>query len=1726
VPDSSADRRNTASPPATEAMHPASPLDTAAELVRVLDQYMADLKSATAPDRAKLLADHPKLAAQLEPCLAGIEFIYRAARPASSPTQLGDFRIVRELGRGGMGVVYEAEQISLRRRVALKVLRFGAVADKEALERFRREAETVAHLHHTNIVPIFAVGAEQGVSYYAMQYIEGGSLADAIAAKPEAQESHLPAKPTSYDEFARWGLEAAEALAHAHQRGVIHRDMKPSNLLLDTDGQVWLTDFGLARRMDEVTMTMSGMLMGTPRYMSPEQATAVKQPVDHRTDIYSLGATLYELVTGQPAFASDTPHGVISQILTAEPVRPRNIHHAIPRDLETITLKCLAKEPGQRYATAQLLADDLRAFREGRAINARRAGLPERTVRWVKQRKKSVAVAIGAAAATLLVVVALYAGLSSVAASRLAHLSVNTKGPPLKVEVLDEDESTAVATFTAPTQEAQTIAPGHYRVRLSADCQLSETSLFDADKGRDYDLTVALPQRDLWEIPVQNGESDEFARIDGHEDLFLAATHQLRRLDGATGQPVWQVSLTAKDQPLVAKVLANGEANLNVFGPRFTGIDVIPPCLLRPLVDLDGDGTPDLIWGSRATASLVAVSGKSGKALWCHRSRTTLPEGLRENDIQAYFRSPFHETVVGQPLAVEIGGRKIVVAICSVSGEHYVTKNNQWIAPSPQLWLDAVDARTGETQWRHPLPSHDELPEQTSFTATVGALHDRKIGAIAYGNRLFGFDFLTGQSTWPDRQLDDKPPVVVRFADLMGDGQLDVLFVREGATNKNYNPDGQTHELSLVALSPLSDKPLWEMPLPDVTVPPKPNSAAEPQFDWPLVVDLEGKGKPAIVVPFVDYAAGVCGVESLEGASSKSRWRQPLSGAVKMKNCRAAQPDRIVVGPDLDGDGYHELFVASRDQQTYRVYVDALSGRDGRGLWTYTRAEISFRPFGGSLLPLRWWQAGADGWPMLVVTGAANQYQLEGKPWSVILAASSGSLVHMLNDFGPPEVADLNGDGIPDLFARRADQNNQSQPYAAGKLRAIKGTPPEAWRMLSNDSFIPVPDLDGDGFGDLVHHDVGLHAISGRDGSLLWQNAEYQFALSGGSGSVPLQLADLDGDGVHDFLSISTSWPELTATSGRNGKLLWSTGLKLVAGELPCGAAVSLGGHVMEAGQLPDVLLLHAAKTSGEDHTDLQQLWLARISGRDGQVRWQQPLSEPSDLEFNGCHIPLATADLDGDGVNDIVFWMPLSQAEAQRLSRSAPDAAASAKRGAAPGNNNASPSLAPRYELLAVSGRDGKLLWRRPGFFMRDDAQQRLTNTRLIPKPVIVDLDGSGQPVVIITDVLVGPGDAYDKTSYSEVVALDGRDGKVKWTWRGDSGDCMGVMQDCWTKGAPQVVRTAAGKAIAVSIYDFAITSALDPKTKLPTPSGKSGQQIVVLDPRGQVLRRTDIKPYGWLSRDRAKIFVHDLNGDGHDELVWADVGRVRTMRPGDEKCLWEWPSSGEIEPSDYVFIQEIQPAGKTYPATAAISTNDGLIGLAGPTGKVCWRFDTTVRSVPLSNDDTQGLPRIWTVGPGSQRICGIALPTNDAGRYQPLTPQVTKYDEPVQNPRLPRPLPWAGPQQVGPWGSSLFGIFLIALVGAAIVGGAVGKRPGKTRRSAWLIALWLVVSLVVAIVWLCKDARDTTAMQHYIWSGWYRVFWFGFNIEILLLLVGLTALALARFVRWTVRRRSGKAA
>ncbi len=467
-----------------------------------------------------------------------------------------------------MGVVYEARQLSLKRKVALKVLRFAGVADRDAMERFQREAETVAQLHHTNIVPIFAIGEQQGVFYYAMQFIEGRSLAAVL------EESQKDAAPLDLVAAARWALQAAEALAYAHQRNVIHRDVKPSNLILDPAGQVWLTDFGLAKRMDDAALSMTGAVLGTPRYMSPEQASAAKQPVDQRTDVYSLGATLYELATGKPLFEADSPHGIISQILTAEPPPPRSLRPGLPRNLETIILKCLAKEPQSRYATAQALVDDLRAFCEGRPIKARRAGIAERAVRWVQKRKKNVAIAAIAAAATLAIAIVSYVTYHSMAEARLAHFSLSTEGPDLhfKVEMLDEAERKTIATFTAPTQEPQVVSAGRYHVRLSRASQLSETAQFEAAAGGYYNAVAALTPRNLWEIPVSGQKRWKWPDLTDETTYCLARKMNsavcTAPRDNRSGRSVWRQKTNRWwRRPFMVRTIGLSSSRTEFLGP-------------------------------------------------------------------------------------------------------------------------------------------------------------------------------------------------------------------------------------------------------------------------------------------------------------------------------------------------------------------------------------------------------------------------------------------------------------------------------------------------------------------------------------------------------------------------------------------------------------------------------------------------------------------------------------------------------------------------------------------------------------------------------------------------------------------------------------------------------------------------------------------------------------------------------------------------------------------------------------------------------------------------------------------------------------------------------------------------------------------------------------------------------------------------------------------------------
>jgi WD40 repeat protein/tRNA A-37 threonylcarbamoyl transferase component Bud32 len=308
--------------------------------------------------------------------------------------QVPGFEIVTVLGRGGMGVVYKARQPALKRFVALKMMLPGGPANAEERQRFRREAEAAARLQHPNVVQVFEVGEAAGVPYAALEFVDGGSLADRLR--------QAPVKP---GEAAALVEVVSQAVHLAHARGVVHRDLKPANVLLTLAGVPKVADFGLARKIDEAGQTQTGAVLGTPSYMAPEQAAGRGHAAGPAADIYSLGAILYECLTGRPPFKAATALETLQQVQTQEPPSVRALQPGCPRDLETICLKCLRKEPGQRYASARELAEDLRHFQAGEPIRARPTGAATKLVKWVRRRPTvAVLVAVSSAAVLALLV--------------------------------------------------------------------------------------------------------------------------------------------------------------------------------------------------------------------------------------------------------------------------------------------------------------------------------------------------------------------------------------------------------------------------------------------------------------------------------------------------------------------------------------------------------------------------------------------------------------------------------------------------------------------------------------------------------------------------------------------------------------------------------------------------------------------------------------------------------------------------------------------------------------------------------------------------------------------------------------------------------------------------------------------------------------------------------------------------------------------------------------------------------------------------------------------------------------------------------------------------------------------------------------------------------------------------------------------------------------------------
>jgi eukaryotic-like serine/threonine-protein kinase len=379
----------------------------------VIAAYMLAVEAGSVPNRQELLDRHPEHTETLRAFFADLDRMDRVASPlrmsdgldatgvveANGGTDLpivryfGDYELLEEIARGGMGVVFKARQVSLNRIVALKMILRGTFATEKDVARFRAEAEAAANLDHPHIVPIHEVGEHEGQQYYAMKFVEGISLAKHPRSDPRREVEEM--------------LAVIRAVHHAHQRGVLHRDLKPSNVLVDSQGTRYVTDFGLAKRLADAdrSFTEPGQVLGTPRYMAPEQA-AGRKDLTVVADVYSLGVILYERLTGQTPFTGDNALTLLRQARESDPPRPSSIRPGLDRDLETVVLKCLEKEPNRRYPSAAELADDLDRWIRGEPIQARPVGQIERVWRWCTRNPVVSGLAAAVAASLLIGIVA------------------------------------------------------------------------------------------------------------------------------------------------------------------------------------------------------------------------------------------------------------------------------------------------------------------------------------------------------------------------------------------------------------------------------------------------------------------------------------------------------------------------------------------------------------------------------------------------------------------------------------------------------------------------------------------------------------------------------------------------------------------------------------------------------------------------------------------------------------------------------------------------------------------------------------------------------------------------------------------------------------------------------------------------------------------------------------------------------------------------------------------------------------------------------------------------------------------------------------------------------------------------------------------------------------------------------------------------------------------------
>ncbi|KAA5538754.1 serine/threonine protein kinase [Roseiconus nitratireducens] len=1289
------------------------------ELAELLDRYLTERQQGTAVSREQWLALHPQHADRLAAWLDSADLFGRTEEQAfdvqppdrtpancGMPDAIGDYEILSELGRGGMGVVYSAREKSLDRVVALKVMRFGIV-DPKALERFQREAETAGALHHTNIVPVYATGREGDHSWYAMQKIDGQSLAGRIACAREDDQ------PVPLEEVLLVGIQAAEALHHAHQRDVVHRDVKPANLIVDPEQRVWLTDFGLARRLVDVGATMTGTMLGTPRYMSPEQADLRNTEVDHRSDIYSLGATLYELATGRPPFEGDDPLEMIGKIRHDEPERLTNLRPDLTRDLEVVLQKAMAKEPGRRYQTASALADDLRAIRDDHPIQARPLSVLEKAARWSRKHQGRLRTAATATVATAAGVALLLAALNRWNESRLGQFRLRSGGAP-SVAYLhplgESDLADDAVELAVPMQGFSKLPAGDYHATIATRGTWSRDVTVPITRGMPSDYRLSQQPSDQKEVSL-DGALVVTLQGDRQPAILWQRDGQMRRIT-LDGRADWELDgrfVPTLVTDIDADNTADGDESRQPIDFAFTqqasdhrhghrtldddSLFAGGVYALRTKIDLNGDGKGDTLVAATDRQALMAVNHQ-GDVLWSRaysfgglseESVIADPSGRRRFSFPGVFGlrdvGDFDDDQISDVLATLAhvrGNAPTEVCLALLSGQtgrvirsfkHQIKATDGTLWPVDGLFevgrhqlrshrglTFGVDSTRRASRSRiyefHVRQSTTGYPFRVALPSPPRFIHSRETdwAVCLSGDQCRRYDLRTGQEVTPAIQLPFMParsPAIARAGD-------EVLLVFHSA-DQQVTPGVGSSGIQVVAYGIKGDK-RWQRQLAEIDWG---ESIGRNQNDWPLVTDLNDDGIDEIVVPTHGPRYGQeIGVQLLGSTDGRPSW---AASRVPQLYC-SADPciSRVGVTADIDADGTRDLATASiagpgSDTATLGatlktgdafVYVDWISGRTGQRLaWARHRLPvIGDRVSIAEIDALRTVATGNGTVEIDLVTGDnSTDVELE----SAVVRFRPGSV--------DPIAIALGLDGVPtpgdDLGGTRV-YRRRGGPYGIGDdhVRLMETPDGRPERLGESEVISTWRTESGRNLIAAIGMDpVRLSVIDSETLHTVWVR---QRRAGQNMRSVPVTVAG----GQHCFVVQDQSGheqpPEL---------------LDAETGEVLVELSDIAGGVIVAADFLPDqngLLLVGDGRLSspfGVERPDAFTLSVFSIT--TGRRRWSATfLARAPHFNYPSDFDDLRLADLNGDGVADVI----------------GPDASANSS-----------------FSLTAWNGRDGQKLWK-----------------------------------------------------------------------------------------------------------------------------------------------------------------------------------------------------------------------------------------------------------------------------------------------------------------------------------------------------------------------------------------------------------------------------------------------